>query len=65
MKKHLIVFCIIFALTVIIPIVVSFAVSETSTKNDLIHIFRQNKGCISLVSEIQHTVTVDYCHSAF
>lgn len=65
MKKHLIIFFIIFALTVIVPIIVSFAVSETSTKNDLINIFRQNKSCISLISETQHNSIADYYHSAF
>ncbi|MCM1285062.1 MAG: hypothetical protein NC213_04575 [Acetobacter sp.] len=65
MKKHLIIFFIVFAFTVAVPIIVSFAVSEASTKKDLINIFRQNKSCISLISETQHNATADYFHSAF
>ncbi len=42
MKKALITYAVIFALTIAVPALVCFAVEKQSTNQELINIFRQN-----------------------
>lgn len=46
MKKTIIIYAILFALTLIIPAAVCFITNEKSESDDLINIFRQ---CITLI----------------
>lgn len=42
MKKVLIVYVAVFLLTIIVPVIVCFAMKNGSDSNELVHIFRQN-----------------------
>lgn len=46
MKKILIVYIVMFALTIIIPAIVCFSKADYGSKNEIVTIFRQ---CISLI----------------
>lgn len=46
MKKVLIVYITIFLLTIIVPVIVCFALKSESDSNELVNIFRQNLNLI-------------------